>query len=180
MQFKKLTFLLILIILVVTGCDSKKETVVKEQTKFQISSQLAPQLTLEKNDIGIDFKELKGKVILLNFFATWCPPCKAEIPHLIRLKDKYKDNFEIVALNMGEENGTLSPQEKVNAFINDYMINYHVSNSKENFKISDIMGNVRVIPTMFLFDTTGKIVQKYVGIVPEEMMETDIKKALGI
>lgn len=184
MQFKKIAFFIISVLLVVTGCDSKKEEneikIEKKETKFTISSQITPSITLEKTDNGIDFKEFKGKVVLLNFFATWCPPCKAEIPHLNNLKEKYKDSFEIVALNMGEKNAVQSPNEKIAEFIKEYNINYNVSNSEKNFKISEMMGNIQVIPTMFLFDTEGKILQKYVGIVPEEMIETDIKKALGI
>ncbi|WP_321311531.1 TlpA disulfide reductase family protein [Halarcobacter sp.] len=181
MQFKKIAFFIISVILVVTGCDSKKdekqETIEKKEVKFEITSQLMPKITLEKTADGIDFKELKGKVVLLNFFATWCPPCKAEIPHLINLKNKYKDNFEIIAVNMGEKNGVLSEDKKIQDFIKEYNINYNVSNHNNNFKIADMMGKVEIIPTMFLFDTTGKTVQKYVGVVPEEMMETDIKRA---
>lgn len=78
---------------------------------------------------------------------------------------------------MGEKNGVLSEDKKIQDFIKEYNINYNVSNHNNNFKIADMMGKVEIIPTMFLFDTTGKTVQKYVGVVPEEMMETDIKRA---
>ncbi len=115
----------------------------------------------------------------LIFFATWCPPCKAEIPHLNNLKEKYKDSFEVVAVSLGERSGGLTSKEKMETFINDFKINYIVSNSEINFDVADAMGGIRSIPTMFLFDPSGKIVQKYVGLVPEEMMETDIKRALG-
>ena len=181
MQFKKIAFFIISVILIVTGCDSKKDekngNIENKELKVEISSQLMPEITLEKIEKGVEFKELKGKVVLLNFFATWCPPCKAEIPHLINLKNKYKDKFDIVAINMGEKDGTLSSNEKIQEFIQKYNINYNVSNNENNFKIADMMGGIKVIPTMYLFDTTGKIVQKYVGVVPEEMMETDIKRA---
>ncbi|WP_044418267.1 TlpA family protein disulfide reductase [Halarcobacter anaerophilus] len=183
MQFKKIAFFIISVILLITGCDSKndekKETIEKKQTKFVISSQITPTITLEKIDNGIDFKEFKGKVVLLNFFATWCPPCRAEIPHLNNLQKKYKDSFEVIALNMGEQTGGQTPKEKIDEFIHEHSISYNVSNEETNFKISDMIGNIKVIPTMFLYDTKGKLVQKYVGIVPEEMMETDIKRALG-
>lgn len=187
MQFKKIAFFIISATLLFTGCDSKEEkkteiekkVVVKEQTKFNLTKTDSQILNLEKIEDGMIFKGLEGKVVLLNFFATWCPPCKAEIPHLNNLKNKYKNEFEVVALAMGEKNGKLTPKEKLDDFINEYKINYVVTNSEENFKIADILGGVQIIPTMYLFDTKGKIVQKYVGIVPEEMMESDIKKALG-
>jgi len=183
MQFKKIAFFIISVMLVITGCDSKndeqKKVVEKKQTKFVISSQLSPTITLEKIENGIDFKEFKGKVVLLNFFATWCPPCRAEIPHLNNLQEKYKEKFEVLALNMGDKTGKQSTKEQIDSFIDEYSITYNVSNDENNFKISDMIGDIKVIPTMFLFDTNGKLVQKYVGIVPEEMLETDIKRVLG-
>lgn len=182
MQFKKIAFFIISVILVATGCDSKKddnkEIVEKKQTKFEITSQITPKINLEKIQDGVKFEQFKDKVVLLNFFATWCPPCKAEIPHLINLRNKYKDNFEIIALDMGEKNGVVSDAQKIKDFISEYNINYNVASENNNFKIADMMGGVNVIPTMFLFDTTGKTIQKYVGIVPEEMLETDIKRAI--
>ena len=187
MQFKKIAFFVISATLLFTGCDSKEEkkteiekkVIVEEQTKFSLTRADLQTITLEKTKDGMIFQGLEGKVVLLNFFATWCPPCKAEIPHLNNLKEKYKDKFEVVALDMGMKNGNLAPKEKIDSFINEYKINYIVTNSEENFKIADVMGGVSIIPTMYLFDTEGKTVQKYVGIVPEEMMESDIKKALG-
>ncbi len=189
MQFKKLLFLIISALLLLIGCDSKDENTSKAETKtlkekvIQTKYQLE---TLDKTPINLTYKdktlkvdEIQGKVILVNFFATWCPPCKAEIPHLINLKNKYKDNFEIIAVNVGEKSGQITEKITLTNFANEYKINYIVTNSENNFKIADLMGGVRTIPTMYLFDQEGAIVQKYVGIVPEEMMETDIKKALG-
>lgn len=187
MQFKKIAFFIISATILFTGCDSKKEEkeevkkeiIKKKATNFKLTSQDLKEINLEKTENGMLFKELKGKVVLLNFFATWCPPCKAEIPHLNNLKEKYKDSFEVVAVNLGERSGGLTSKEKMETFINDFKINYIVSNSEINFDVADAMGGIRSIPTMFLFDPSGKVVQKYVGLVPEEMMETDIKRALG-
>ncbi|PLY06075.1 MAG: TlpA family protein disulfide reductase [Arcobacter sp.] len=187
MQFKKIAFFIISTTLIFTGCGSKeekkteivKEIVKKEQTKFNLTSTDLQTITLEKTDKGMIFKGLEGKIVLLNFFATWCPPCRAEIPHLNNLKEKYKEKFEVVALDMGGKDGNLTTKEKLNDFINEYKINYIVTNSEENFKVAEVMGGVKIIPTLFLINQTGTIVQKYVGIVPEEMMESDIKKALG-
>ena len=190
MQFKKIAFFIISVSFIFTACDSKneqstedKETkieiVEKEQTKFNLTTTDLQTISLEKTDDGIKFNGFENKVILVNFFATWCPPCKAEIPHLNNLKNKYKDDFEVIALSMGGKNGSLTPIEELNSFIKKYKINYIVTSSEENYKVADFLGGVKIIPTMYLFDTKGKIVQKYVGIVPEEMLESDIKKALG-
>lgn len=186
MQFKKIAFLIISATIIFTGCDSKKENqdnvkkeIIKKQSIIQLTTNDAKTLNLEKTDNGIIFEELKGKVVLLNFFATWCPPCQAEIPNLVSLKNKYKDDFEVVAVNVGDKQGVLSSSDNINSFIKENKINYIVTNTEQNFKLSNIVGKIKSIPTMFMFDKSGKLVQKYVGIVPEEMMESDIKKALG-
>ena len=190
MQFKKIAFFIISVSLVFTACDSKKEestevkeikkeTLEKEQTKFNLTTTDLQTISLEKTANGIRFNEFENKVILLNFWATWCPPCRAEIPHLNNLKEKYKNSFEVIAVTLGGKDGQLTPKNELDAFIKEHKINYIVTNSEENYSVADLLGGVKTIPTMFLFDPSGKIIQKYVGIVPEEMMESDIKKALG-
>jgi thiol-disulfide isomerase/thioredoxin len=187
MQFKKISFFIISVTILLTGCDSKEEntkkapieTIKKVQTKFMLQTTGLTNINLEKTKEGMIFKGLENKVVLLNFWATWCLPCKAEIPHLNNLRKKYKDDFEIIAVNLDGPNQESKLSEKLNSFIKDYQIKYIVTNSKENYVLAKAMDRVKIIPTMFMFDTKGEIIQKYVGIVPEEMMETDIKKALG-
>jgi len=120
-------------------------------------------------------KGYEDKIILLDFFATWCPPCKAEIPHLTNIQKKYKDNFEIIGILL-EQNKS---NDELNNFIKQHSINYTVVNDVNGQKIANTIGNVRSIPTMFLINQKGNIIQHYLGIVPEEMLESDIKKALG-
>ncbi len=192
MQFKKIAFFVISATLLFTGCDSKNEeetnedakqvknkVAKNEQKKITLTTTNAINVDLQKTKDGMIFKGLEGKVVLLNFWATWCPPCRSEIPHLNNLQTKYKDSFEVVAVAMGERDGEMTSKEKMDAFMNEYKINYKITNTQENFKVSKAMGGVSTIPTMYLFDSKGKVVQKYVGVVPEEMMELDIKKALG-
>lgn len=187
MQFKKIAFFVISTTILFTGCDSKKEekqvvkkeVVKKVQTKFTLTTTNNTIIELEKTKDKLVFKGLEGKVVLLNFWATWCPPCKAEIPHLNNLKEKYKDTFEVIGVAMGERGGHMTSSENINAFIEDYEISYPITNTKENFLVADAMGGIKIIPTMFMIDPAGKIIQKYVGIVPEEMMELDINRALG-
>lgn len=189
MQFKKIAFFAILATLLFTGCDSKTEdeknnisneaTKKVVQSKFELNKADLTTLNLEKINDTIKIAGLENKVVLLNFFATWCPPCKAEIPHLNNLREKYQNSLEVVAINLGETDGSNTTKEKLDAFINDFKIKYIVTNGEENFKLSKAMGGIKTIPTMFLIKPNGEISQKYVGIVPEEMLETDIKKALG-
>ncbi|RXJ88973.1 thioredoxin [Arcobacter sp. CECT 8983] len=182
MQFKKIAFLIISVTLLFTGCgskDEKKEIIKEKQTKFTLQTHELKNLNIEVKKEQVSIEELKGKAVLLNFWATWCPPCRAEIPHLNNLKKKYKGQLEIVGFNLGKKDGTLLSQEELNRFIEEYEIEYPITNSDDNLKIATLVGPVQSIPSMFLIDPNGKIVQKYVGIVPEEMLELDIDEALG-
>lgn len=189
MQFKKIAFFAICATILFTGCDSKTEdeknntnnvSVKKEvQTKFELEKADLTKIQIEKTADVIKIAGLENKAVLLNFFATWCPPCKAEIPHLNNLRTKFKGDLEVVAVNLGETNGSITTKEALDAFISDFEIEYIVTNGNANFDLSKAMGGIKTIPTMFLLTPEGKIMQKYVGIVPEEMLETDIKKALG-
>ncbi|MBD3829998.1 MAG: TlpA family protein disulfide reductase, partial [Arcobacter sp.] len=107
-------------------------------------------------------------------FATWCPPCKAEIPNLIKLQDDYKNDFVVISVLLEE----MKTNEEIVDFIKSFNINYTVTNSPENFDLAKSLGGIKSIPTMFLIDKNSKIFQKYVGLVPSEMMEIDIKKVL--
>ncbi|MCK9336720.1 MAG: TlpA family protein disulfide reductase [Arcobacteraceae bacterium] len=179
MKFKKLAFLTILSIFVFAGCDSKDSidaNAIAAKSKkapiFNLTTSNQTNLTLKVVDDKWIFEGLENKVVLVNFFATWCPPCKAEIPHLVNLKNKYP-NFEVIAVLVEEDKSN----EEVNSFIKEHGINYPVTNSNINFILADAVGGVSTIPTMFLFDSEGKPFQKYVGMVPEEMLGSDIQKA---
>ncbi len=189
MQFKFLAYFTILASLVFLGCDSKETTakINEEITKIEEpKKEIISTFKLKTNDgkiieavptrDGMIFKGLEDKAVLLNFFATWCAPCKAEIPHLNNLREKYQGKFEVVAVLL-EEN---KDQQILNAFISTYKIQYPVTNGYENFLLANAVGGVQVIPTMFMFGKDGKLIQKFRGIVPEEMLESDIKKGLGI
>ena len=80
---------------------------------------------------------------------------------------------------MGDKNAKLNDNTTLIEFANEYNINYIITNSENNFKMADALGGVKTIPTMFLFDLDGNLVQKYIGIVPQEMLETDILNILG-
>jgi len=187
MKFKVLAFFTILATILFSGCDSKENTSAKKeakiqkavkkiQTNFKLRASDGKIIEVVKTKDGMIFKGYEDKTVLLNFFATWCPPCKAEIPHLNNLREKYDGKFEIIAVLL-EEN---KDQQILNAFISTYNIKYPVTNTKNNFLLSDSIGGIKTIPTMFMYAKGGKQIQRYVGIVPQEMLESDIKKGLGI
>jgi len=111
-----------------------------------------PPLTLpDLNAVPRSLESFKGKVVLLNFWATWCPPCRIEMPSMWRLKNKLKKNpFEVVAIDMGEE------REIIQAFMPDEM-------ERDFIVLQDIEGNalrdwkIFAFPTSFLIDKKGRI-----------------------
>jgi len=137
-------------------------------------SVLAPDFELPTSDgKKLKFSSLKGKVVLVDFWATWCPPCRKGIPDLVELKKKYgKKGFEIVGISL---DGPQTKREVV-PFIKEYGINYPVVYGNEAVTIS--YGGVQSIPTAFIIDKEGKIVASHVGLKPKEVYEEYIKKLL--
>lgn len=118
------------------------------------------------NNKLVKSSDYKGRVILINFWATWCPPCKREIPDFIELYNKYqKDNFVIIGI-------ALDDLESVKKFKANYRINYPVLMGDQ--EVIKKYGNIRGIPTSFLVGKDGKIKQRYDGYRPKEALEKDI------
>ena len=122
----------------------------------------------------------KGKVILLDIFATWCPPCQAEASHLTSLQKKYKDSLLILGITV--ENNIAD--SKLEQFRSSYSAEYTLVNSNENSRIIDAvatklkLGHNFGIPLMVIYKD-GKFINFYQGATEEEFIESDIKKALG-
>ena len=183
MQFKTLAFLSILSILLFTGCDSKdenensNETVIEKiekKSEFQLKTTNETIINIKLEDEKIVLKDYPNKIVLLNFFATWCPPCKAEIPALIKLQNDYKNDFVVISVLLEE----MKTNEQIKEFIKEFDINYEITNSTDNIDLAKALGGIKSIPTMYLIDKESNVFQKYVGLVPYEMMEIDIKKVL--
>jgi thiol-disulfide isomerase/thioredoxin len=131
--------------------------------------------TNKKNVWSFDGKDnLKNKVVLVNFWATWCPPCVVEIPHFLNIREKYKNDFEIIGVLM-EQNKDIN---SLNSFISKYKISYPVTTSSQNFILSDAMGGSRGLPTSYLINKKGKVIQVYQGAIPAQMLNDDISKAI--
>ena len=134
----------------------------------------APEFKLD----GLDGKALtltgsRGKVILLNFWATWCGPCQAEIPDLIALQQKYKDQLQIIGLVVDEDDASV-----VKNVVAETQINYPVAMSSPEVRIQ--YGGIAALPTSFVLDTQGRIVQKHEGLRDPALYETEIRALLGL
>ena len=133
--------------------------------------QLAPDFMLKDlKGNKVKLSDFRGKKVLLNFWATWCPPCKGEMPHMEKLYKKYqKDGFEILAVNVTSSEKKRSHVEQ---FIEDYQLTFTVP-LDERGKIFHQYGGM-AYPTSFFIDSDGVIRKKVLGAVDEGVMEKEI------
>ena len=117
---------------------------------------------------NVKLESYKGKVVLLNFWATWCGPCKAEIPGFIELQAKYKDKLTIIGYNVDDD----APKAK--AFATEYKMNYPVLLGESREDVQDAYGPIWGIPASFIISKDGKVCRKHLGIAPKNVFEKEI------
>ena len=166
-------FIPLLLVSFFVGCGGYKGV---KETKEDKSLPKAPEfvlVNLEGKEVKLsDFK--KKKVIILDFWATWCGPCRREIPDFVELYDKYqKKGFEMVGISLDQ-----AGPEVVEAFAEEYEINYTLL--MDDGKAQKEYGPIRSIPTTFVLDRNHRIYKKYVGFRPKEVFEEDIRTLLGL
>jgi thiol-disulfide isomerase/thioredoxin len=127
--------------------------------------------TIDNRDVSL--ASLRGKVTIVNFWATWCPPCRAEIPDLIALQQKYRDQLQVIGVSE-DEGGA----EVVRKFVADHQINYPVAMTSPEFE--RLFPGVSALPTSFLIDREGRIVQKHVGMLRAELTDAETRSLAGL
>ncbi|HDL65102.1 MAG TPA: TlpA family protein disulfide reductase [Proteobacteria bacterium] len=135
---------------------------------------IAPDFNLKKLEGGtIKLSDYRGKVIILDFWATWCPPCRKEIPDFVELQKEYGDKGLIILGISLDQN----PKQALPAFIKKYKVNYPILLT--DGKVDKSYGGVTGIPTTFIIDRKGEIYKHYVGFRPKHVFATDIKALLN-
>ena len=120
----------------------------------------------------VDVDSLRGKVLLINFFATWCPPCRQEIPSFVRLQEELgPKGFSFVGLSLDENSGM------VVKLINRLGINYPVVLADS--QVTHDFGNIVGVPTSFLVDRSGTIVKRYTGYIDHNTLQRDLAAVLN-
>ena len=105
------------------------------------------------------FSEYKGKVLILDFYATWCVPCRDSVPHLIGLQKKYEDQgLRVIGLNVGGP----EDEPEVPAFAKEFGIQYPLAKPDDDL-VSFLLSDSDAIPQTFVFDRQGQLVQRFVG-----------------
>ncbi len=159
---------LTILILLLQGCPSKEETGGNKGFHVPDIGEEASIVTLtiiNEGDITID--NLKGKVVVLNFWATWCPPCKKEMPLLEATYNKYKEKGLIVlGVNYNEDSETITK------FVKEMGITFPIALDRD-FKVTKAYG-VLALPTTFFIDRNGIIRDRFRGEITEEVLSSKV------
>lgn len=135
----------------------------------------APDFNLKDvNGQSVKLSDYKGKVVLLNFWATWCGPCKIEIPWFADFEQRYRDKgFAVLGVAMDDEGW-----EVVKPYSEKAKINYRLVIG--NDQLAEMYGGVESLPTSFIVDQEGRVAKVHVGLVSKSDYENEIKELLGL
>lgn len=177
----KLTLIALSIFLIsapLFGCDNKQtenNLIPEKEITASVSKdgKKAADFTLKTLDgKNVKLSDYKGKVVIIDFWATWCPPCRKGIPDLVALQKEYKDNLVVIGISLDQQN----TMKDLAPFIKQYGINYPVVLGTE--KVVQDYGNIQAIPTSFIIDQSGNIVDTHVGLVPKSTYTNKINQLL--
>lgn len=144
--------------LLLVSCSSGPG-VVRAAVKSEKDRKVAPDFALkDANGATVKLSDYKGKVVLLDFWATWCGPCKIEIPWFIEFEQAYKDKgFSVVGVSMDEDGWNV-----VKPYIDARKVNYRILLGTE--QVGQLYGGVDSLPTTYLIDRSGKIAAVHIGL----------------
>jgi cytochrome c biogenesis protein CcmG/thiol:disulfide interchange protein DsbE len=176
------TCLLIAAAITVAGCQRtpgtasngpKAEPSATADLKPDAERKSAPDFELkDATGAPVKLSSLKGKVVLLNFWATWCGPCEAEIPWFIEFQQKYKDrDFTVVGVSMDDDGW-----KSVKPYMEKHKMNYPLVIGNE--QVSTLYGGIDSLPTTFVVDRTGKVATSHSGLVDKADYESEILKLM--
>ena len=163
---KPLTTLLLVVFLFTIGCQKEVEAD-PTAPDFLLSDLSGHTTSLERH---------RGSVVLLDFWATWCPPCRISIPEMVKVQKKFREKG-LVILGISMDDPRMVTDEQLRAFKKQVGINYRLLRANRQV-LQDYFGNESIsIPTMFIIDREGKIRNKLVGFIPGAL-EKSVSKIL--
>ena len=172
------TFLFFVAVLVAAmlffGIRSARRSPATASATLDPKGQTAPDFTLANLDgKSVQLSSYRGQAVLLNFWATWCGPCKIEMPWFVELQKQYgPEGLQIVGVAMDD-----SDQGDIAKFVKEMGVNYPILIGKE--AVGQEYGGVNVLPTTFFIDRDGKIVAREFGLQSRSVFVDHIKEALS-
>jgi peroxiredoxin len=141
--------------------------------KATASGNAAPDFTLTDIDgKKLALSDYRGKVVLLDFWATWCTPCRAEIPHFVEMQQKYgPQGFQIIGISMDDD------AKPVREFAKEYKMNYPIAVGDD--KLAESFGGVLGLPVNFIIDRDGRIVKKFLGATEVSTFDKEVEALLA-
>jgi len=147
---------------------------------FEFADSNGKNIKITFDNQKLVFNNFPDKIVMLDFFGKRCPPCLAEIPHLVEVQKKYKKDFVILGIQVQERMNVFDRA----SFIKSHNINYIIVDDDKSWDftsfIQQVTGWKGSIPFMLIFTPTGEIFIHYSGMAPQEMIEGDIKKLLKL
>ena len=122
---------------------------------------------------AVSLADYHGKVVLLNFWATWCGPCRAEVPDLVELQKRYKDQLQIIGLAVDDDD-----EDAIKKFAAESGINYPIAIASDEVRLQ--YGGIPALPTCFVVNADGRVVQKHEGLRDPVLYEVEIRSLLGL
>jgi thiol-disulfide isomerase/thioredoxin len=122
---------------------------------------------------AISNESLRGKVVLMNFWATWCGPCREEIPMLVALQEHYKDKLVVVGVSIDER-----PASEVKEFAAGFFVNYPIAMAPKG--MGEAFGGISAVPSTFVVNPEGRIVQRHVGMLQARRTEHEVRALAGL
>lgn len=173
----RLSVSVLLILAALVACSPSFEasqTAHRASVKPATERRPAPDFALkDENGATVRLSDYRGKVVLLNFWATWCGPCKIEIPWFVEFESKYKDQgFAVIGVSMDE-----GGWDDVKPYLRRVKVNYRVVIGDD--EVAQKYGSVEALPTSFLIDREGLIASVHVGLVPKSDYQKSIEALLG-
>ncbi len=171
---------LIVAVMLFAGIHSaRKKMGLPEQSAVAAKGKIAPDFSLVTLDgKPAKLSDFRGKAVLLNFWATWCEPCKIEMPWFVELQKQYgPQGFQIVGVAMDD-----ADTKDIAKFAQDMHVDYPILVGKEDQRenIANQYGGVQFLPESLYLDRDGKIINKMFGLVSRSEIEDNVKKAMGV
>jgi len=175
------SFVLVLVLSLFTACSKPSKSTAAAggpdavtsgegvQIKFSDKPIAVPAMSLRDLDgAAIPAESWAGKVVLINFWATWCGPCREEIPALMALQEHYGKQLQVIGLSID-----VGPPANVRSFVRDAGINYPVAIADE--ALQQAFGGIPAVPSTFVITPENKIIQRHVGLADPRLLEHEVR-----